>query len=147
MLKLTALLLSSLFLAACTPSMSTSSTLQQAPIDALLKRTWQVVALDGKPVRAQDYQLQIDDDGRLSAYFGCNRILGTLKQAHDGEFQLIENVASTRMLCRHDDEQQGIKALQSAVRYDVVTRKAPFEQLMLRDATGKVRLEALFQIF
>ncbi|MBE2894121.1 META domain-containing protein [Spirabiliibacterium falconis] len=125
-----------------------SMVTQTAHVDAMLVRSWQVTDIDGQKVQADDYQLIMAADGKLSAYFGCNRIMGSLKTANVGQFQLADGLASTRMLCQHNrDEQQGINALQSAVQYEVITRKAPYEQLVLRDATGKVRLQALFRLF
>ncbi|MBE2898206.1 META domain-containing protein [Pasteurellaceae bacterium 20609_3] len=138
--KLTALLSASLLLAACSTAMTTHTP------DSLLVRHWQVIELDGKPAEG-DYALTIARDGKLSAYFGCNRIIAALERAQDGQFKLASDVASTRMLCPHGDEQRGIAALQSAVRYDVVTRKAPVERLELRDGSGKVRLTALYRLF
>lgn len=121
--------------------------MQQQAFDPMLVRMWQIIKVDDHKIQDDDYEISITKDGRLIAYFGCNHFMGHLAMATHGQFKLASGLASTRMFCQHTNEAQFMKALQSVVAYEVITSKSPFERLILRDITGKVRLEGQFRIF
>ncbi len=67
------------------------------PPVTLVNSGWAIVEIDGAQVGGEDYELQFDDQGRLSGRAGCNRFSGPYAQ--QGRTLSPGAIVATRMAC------------------------------------------------
>lgn len=105
-----------------------------------IKGKWRIVTVFGENAPADEQAPFVDFDtqnGRLSAFAGCNRLSGAIKSEGDNKLT-ISNVASTRMACPDMSlEQNVITALGQAGSFGI----SPNGKLLLLSAGGNAVME------
>jgi heat shock protein HslJ/uncharacterized membrane protein len=80
------------------------------PPAALASTGWAIVDIDGAQVGGEAYQLQFDENGRLSGQAGCNRFSGPYTQR--GRTLTPGAIVATRMACPGERMAQEAKVMQ-----------------------------------
>jgi heat shock protein HslJ len=82
--------------------------------------SWQLIEIDGAPVRDSKMRLQVTDNNQIVGHSGCNRFFGKARFEDDQLY--VDGVGMTRMLCADEENKQErtlMNMLEIGVLYEV----------------------------